>query len=361
MAAYTSGVQWKAALYPDLSFGEPLCCSHVECPDITEDAVEYIADCDKWSSYHRWRVVANQSHEKSDSKSLDKSRQNCFIFQPLISNDEADHNHMMAKTKEADNWARLQPKLDKRQQIACFHALMCLPLDHLWSVCYKREEAKPYVKARSVKGKRKPAKDAIHYSPETFEKMIAEYMGIKEIKFGDVIVNKENNDPNQTMLMQGMDMDHYAQLRAGEIDIMVCKLFPIQAGEFLGLVLAHETVPVDTHQYLGCTTVIVKPHLPPIVVITTHNVCPLHESHTAVENVRFGAVFTQSLLKYDAENPGELTKWDQQALMMMIGLRNEADKKALMIKSKGLIPASDGEDVPEAKDFVELSKQPTAW
>ena len=47
--------------------------------------------------------------------------------------------------------------------------------------------------------------------------------------------------------------------------------------------------------------------------------------------------------------------------MMMIGLRNEADKKALMIKTQGLKPDSDDENMPEAKDFVELSKQPTAW
>ena len=80
---------------------------------------------------------------------------------------------MMQKGKEADIFSRLQPKLEKKQQIACFHSLMCLTLDQLWSVCYKREEAKPYVKARRLKNKTKPAKDAIHYSPATFEEMIA--------------------------------------------------------------------------------------------------------------------------------------------------------------------------------------------
>ena len=217
---------------------------------------------------------------------------------------------MLQKGKEADTYSRLQPKLDKMQQTACFHALMCIVLDHLWSVCYKREEAKPYVKARTQNKKKKPAKDPIHYSPATFEKVIAEFMGIKEVKFGDFIVNKENNDPDQTAIMQGMDIDHWAQLRTGAIDIADCKLFPIAAGQFVGPVIAHETIPSDTHQYLGCTTVIVKPHLPPIAVITTHNVCPLHESHSDVEKEKFRALFTQSLLQYDADHPGELTKWD---------------------------------------------------
>ena len=91
--------------------------------------------------------------------------------------------------KLADNWSRLQPKLHKRQRIACFHAMICHVLDQMWSVCYKREEAKPPVKRRMIKGKVKPAKDAIHYSPEDFESMIADYMGIKRIEFGDFIKN----------------------------------------------------------------------------------------------------------------------------------------------------------------------------
>ena len=57
MAAYTKGINWRAAPYPGLIFGEPVCNSSLECPDATDEGVDLFADCDKWDEYHTHRDV----------------------------------------------------------------------------------------------------------------------------------------------------------------------------------------------------------------------------------------------------------------------------------------------------------------
>ena len=213
---------------------------------------------------------------------------------------------------------------------------MITVLDYLWRLFYTGEEAKPWHEAVYRNGKKIPAKEAIHYTPATFEKLVAEFMDIKPPKFGDFITNKANNDPDRTANMQGMAIDKWAELRTGAINISECQLFPIKPGKFLGPIMAYEIIPYDPHQYIGCATVMVKLHLPPICVIMTHNVCPLHESHSDEDNERYRGLFAQSLLKAENETPGCLTKWDEQALMMMARLKENAEQRALLVKARGL-------------------------
>ena len=88
MGAYTRAINWKAALYPGLTFGDPLCNSSQECPDCIEEAVPQFIDCEKWAEHHTHREVVNQEYDPP-STGLDKSRHS-FIYQPLVS--EEDHD-----------------------------------------------------------------------------------------------------------------------------------------------------------------------------------------------------------------------------------------------------------------------------
>ena len=164
---------------------------------------------------------------------------------------------------------------------------MITVLDYLWRLCQTGEEAKPWCKAVYRNRKKIPAKEAIHYTPAKFEQMVSEFMDIRPPKFGDFIMNKANNDPDRTANMQGMAIDKWAEFRTGEITISECNLFPIKPEKILGPILAWEIVPNDPHQYIGCATVLVNLHLPPICVIMTHNVCPLHDSLPEDENEKY--------------------------------------------------------------------------
>ena len=189
--------------------------------------------------------------------------------------------------------------------------------------------------------------------------MVSEYMDIRPPKFGDFIKNTDLNDPDRTANMQSMTIDKWAEYRTGEINISQCNLTPIKPGLVLGPVMAWEMVPNEPHQFIGVATVLVDKHLPPICVIITHNVCPLHESIPEADCERLRSLYAQRLLHADKANPGCLTKWDEQALMMMAGLKENEEQRALLVKARGLRPDDDDDDdAPAAENMAELAQEP---
>ena len=156
---YTTDVEWSASKYPEMQFGEPLCSSCDECPDMGENGSTDVT-VEKWQAFKGMSKPMHQSTEKPDGRTSFSN--NLFIFQPVISSSKEDGDLMTQKTKEADRFARLQPKFCENQIAACFHAQMIPVLDHLWRLCQTQAEAKPWRKASTTaSGKKKPAKEAI--------------------------------------------------------------------------------------------------------------------------------------------------------------------------------------------------------
>ena len=186
-------------------------------------------------------------------------------------------------------------------------------------------------------------------------------MGIRPPKFGDFIKNTDGKDPQQTAMMQSMTIAKWAEYRTGEINISQCNLIPVKEDQVLGPILAWEMVPADPHQFIGVATVLVDKHLPPICVIITHNVCPLHESIPEEDCERFRELYAQRLLEADRANPGCLNKWDEQALMMFAGLKEDEEQRALLVQARGLRPDDEDEDAPAAENMAELAQEPASW
>ena len=125
---YTYGVDWNASSYPEMQFGEPLCTSHDECPDMHEPE-SYTISSERWHILKGMSKPLHQTAERPDTKRVFWG--NLFIYQPMISNNLEDAALMMQKSKEADRFSRLQPKFCRRQRAACFHAQMITVLDYL--------------------------------------------------------------------------------------------------------------------------------------------------------------------------------------------------------------------------------------
>lgn len=336
-----------------MTFGEPLCTSHITCPDCTENDVEDFVQTGKWAELHQRRQKIHQEESPDNCHGKTKHK---FIYRPMIS--DLYHEVVTEKPKSADAWARRQMGLCPKFQEAAFHSVSTLALDQMWGQCARGEEAKPWSKKKTKNG---TAKDAIHYNRSEFDIMIAEYMNIKQIELGDfIIINKSNKDDHQTAPMMFMSAVKYAEYRTGNISLLQCDLRQIPPNEFLGPVLGHETIPGTPHQYLGLTTVMIHPHQPPIVVISTHSFMPLHLSHTKDYNGILCTKWIQGMLDVEAKTPDSLTHWDKQALMTMIDIRDDKDRKALDIVAAKLRPDPE-EELPEPETFDDLTKQPATW
>ena len=132
----------------------------------------------------------------------------------------------------------------------------------------------------------------------------------------------------------------------------------IQPDQFLGPVLGHEPFPAPPHQYLGMTTVMVHPHQPPIVVISTQNLMPLRLSHTKDSDNILGAKCIQAILDLELNTQNTLTNWDKQALMTMIEIRDEQGRAALGVIAAKLRPDPEEElPDPEHSDDSQSSRQ----